>query len=98
MTEKAWLKRQYLAMKADGIENVPHWEDREFWRFAERHGYEWMSPARRARVDAMYAAYAARALEVDAPLARVYEFPMPVEPSAVVVDLRLERLRRRETS
>jgi hypothetical protein len=32
-------------MKADGIANVPHYEDRDFWRFAERHGYDWMSPA-----------------------------------------------------
>jgi hypothetical protein len=96
--EKAWLKQQYIRMKADGVLNVPHYEDSLFERFAERHGYDAMSPARRARVEAIYSAYAARAFEVDGPLATLYLFPKCAEPSAIVVDLRLERLRRRETS
>jgi hypothetical protein len=72
---------------------MPHWEDNEFPRFAERHGLSPYSPARQARIDLILAKYAEKATWVDAPLAVVVQFP--VGPSAEVFDMRVERLRRR---
>lgn len=96
MREKQWLRAVWLEMRAQSIPNIPHYEDSVFPKFAQRHGFSPYSPARLARIEAMYAEYAARANEPEPVLAEIIEFPQ--EPSAEVVDLRLERLRRRGIS
>jgi hypothetical protein len=91
--EKDHVKSVWLQLKAKGLKDVPPYEDSLFVAFAERHGFSTYSPQRQARIDAILAAYADKATWIDNPLATVYNFP--IEPVAMVVDLREERIRRR---
>jgi len=92
MREKDYLKSVWLQLKAKGLVDVPHYEDGLFPRFAERHGFSAVSPRRQARIDAILAGYAEKALWADMPDAQIFQFP--VEPVAELFDLSFERLKR----
>ena len=73
-------------MRADGRENMPHWDRVEFVPYCERYGYASRSPEDLARVQAVADAYAARASEHLLPVAVLYQFPIvPDEGGGVVI-------------
>jgi hypothetical protein len=93
MSEQKWLKHVWLQLRAMNLENIPHWESGDtFARFALRHGLSPISPEREAKLEAMYAAYAARANDPEPVLATLYYFP--VDHGAEVFDIEVERLKR----
>lgn len=92
MGENRYLLAIRRDMLAKGL-TPPAVSDMSFGRFCLRFGYEPYSPERRERQENIYAAYAAQALEPVTPLAEVYHWP--IDPSAEIVDMQAERLRRR---